>query len=255
VGLPIALLLRSTPEEMGLVPDGRAVSQPPEVTPGILGIQSEEKPPPADTGTRDINFTALEAIKTGTFWVYTVGMMCRACILSSIVIFEIPYLVDMGIDYQAAATILGFMILISLPGRLLFGWLGDILDKRHIMFVAFLLQAIGIWVFINATTIGMVYVFVVVFGLGYGGAIPLTFSLRADLFGRQYFATIMGVVTVATAIATVSAPVFIGYLYDISQSYRVGLYFLLAMAALAGFIFLAVRQPKPPARLTSFPSL
>ena len=253
LGQPIALLLRSTPEEMGLAPDGEAVAQTPEATPGTKGAEPEEKSPPAGAGTRDIDFTVGEALKTGAFWTYTAAMMLRACILSSLVIHQIPYLVDMEIDYQVAATILGTMILISLPGRLIFGWLGDIRDKRFVIFITMLLQVIGIWIFVNATTIGTLYIFVVVFGLGYGGAIPLSFSLRADLFGRRTFATISGIVTALTTITTVAAPVLMGYLYDVSQSYRLGFYILLVVTALAGFLFLLIRQPKLPARLADTP--
>ena len=117
-----------------------------------------------------------------------------------------------------------------------------------------LLQTIGIWVLINANTIGMLYVFVAIFGLGYGGFIPLQFSFRADLFGRKAFATISGIVTALATITTVAAPVLMGHLYDVSQSYRLGFYILIGVTALAGVSFLVTRKPKLPARLTATPA-
>ena len=156
----------------------------------------------------------------------------------------------MGIDYQAAAAILGYTVLVSFFGRLGFGFLGDIVDKRLVIFGTCLLQTIGIFIFINASSLWILYVYVVVYGLGYGGALPLSHALRADLFGRKTFATMMGITGVLGMLPTVLAPVLIGHLYDVTQSYTASFYALIMVSLLGGFTFLAVRQPKPPARLT-----
>ena len=163
---------------------------------------------------------------------------------------QIPHLIDMGIDYQTAASALGIMVFMSIPGRITFGWIGDRFNKKYLLFISCLLQATGIWIFVNASNLGMVYLFTVVYGLGYGGAIPLTIALRADLFGRRIFATIGGITVAITAIATVAAPVLAGYLYDVSQSYSAAFYAMLTLVSLSGFTFLFIRQPRPPARLT-----
>ncbi len=245
LGLPAAIALRSTPEDKGLLPDGEVMAKANEAIPKTPLTESE------DVSSREIDFTVREALKTSAFWSYNAAMMFRSCVLSAIVVHEIPYLVDMGINYEAAAGVLGMMVLISVPGRLLLGWLGDKFDKKRLMLIACLLQAIGIWIFINATSLGIVYLFVVVYGLGYGGAIPLQFGLRADLFGRRTFATMGGVTTALTSVPTVAASVLAGYLYDVSHSYRVAFYGLMVLVLLSGVAFLLIRQPKPPARLNA----
>ncbi|MFC2044843.1 MFS transporter, partial [Chloroflexota bacterium] len=234
-GLPAVYFLRSTPEEMGLRPDGGTVAVATEAT--------------IDDSSEELNLTVRESLKTSAFWVYNIGMVCRGAILSSIVVHQIPRLVDIGIGYQTAAGVLGQMVFVSIVGRLVFGWLSDRFDKRRILFACFLLQAIGMWIFINAYTTGMLYLYVVVYGLGYGGAIPLTHALRADLFGRKTFATIFGITTLITILPTVAAPVFIGYLFDVTQSYSASFYALIIVSLIGGFTFLAIRKPKPPTRL------
>ena len=62
----------------------------------------------------------------------------------------------------------GLMVLTSIPGRFLFGWLGGRFNKLE-----------------------MLYLFVAIYGLGYGGVILLTIALRADLFGRRNLAIIL----------------------------------------------------------------
>lgn len=247
LGIPMAYFLRNNPEERGLQPDG--VAGPAKDEEGANGAQvrpgSEDA---SSSGVRDVDFTVRQALKTKAYWTYVGVMVLRASILSSMVIHQMPHLVDMGIDFQLAASILGTMVLMSIPGRFTFGWLGDKWDKRGLLLTASLLQAAGILIFIHATTVWMVYLFVVVFGVGYGGAIPLAHALRADLFGRRIFATLAGITMTMTMVSTVTAPILLGYLYDVTQSYTVGFYVLAGVILVAGFGFLLIKYPQLPGR-------
>jgi len=111
------------------------------------------------------------------------------------------------------------MVALSIPGRIVFGWLGDRFDKRYVLMVTYVLQAIGVFILANVTTIGQVYIFLVVFGLGYGGAIPVYIAMRGEYFGRKAFATIQGLMQMFLIIPTVVGPIFAGYVYDVTGSY------------------------------------
>jgi OFA family oxalate/formate antiporter-like MFS transporter len=142
------------------------------------------------------------------------------------------------------------MVLMSIPGRFIFGWLGDRFSKRVLLFISCVLQGIGIFIFINASTLPLLYLFVVVYGLGYGGAIPLTVALRADLFGRKHYATIAGITMTLAMIGTVTAPLFAGYLYDTTQSYSLAFYIFIIMIVLSGFCFLLIPRTAQSSRQT-----
>jgi sugar phosphate permease len=231
LGLPMAYFMRNTPEEMGLEPDGEKAF-------------FDESGKRVFVPRSEANFTVRQALATGTYWNFAIAMLLRAGILSSMVIHQIPHLVDLGIGYQVATKILGSMILISIPGRFVFGWLGDKIDKRKLLFIVCLLQAAGIFIFIHASSILMLYLFVSVFGLAYGGAIPLVQGLTADLFGRKIFATLSGITVSLTMISTVSAPVLLGRLYDVTKSYSIGFYVLFIFISLSGLCFYLIRLPK-----------
>jgi len=240
LGLPAAYIVRSKPEDKGLLPDGDQPRQESPATPEGA----------ASSGVADeIDFTVKEALRTRAFWIFVGAMTLRACILSSLVVHQIPHLVDMGISYTAASACLGTMILISIPGRLVFGWLGDFVDKRLLLLAASLLQAVAIFVFIQASSLWMAYIFVVLFGIGYGGEIPLTLAFRGQLWGRKAFATLGGIAAAFYSVGTVAAPVLAGYLFDVSGSYSVAFYTFMGLITVSGFAFLAIRQPKAPPRL------
>jgi len=237
IPLPLSLIVRSTPENMGLTPDGES---------GSHGNLLPEKnlyatePSGISSFPEEVNFTVREAIRTRTFWTYVVALMLRSCTLSAIVIHQIPHLTDIGIPYQKASGVLGMMVLMSVPGRFIFGWLGDKFNKKVLLFLLCLLQGIGIFIFINAGTIHLLYLFVIVYGLGYGGVIPNNIALRADLFGRKNFATISGIIMTLSMIGSVTAPIFAGHLYDVTKSYGAAFYTFSAMIVLSGIVFLLI---------------
>lgn len=237
IPLPLSLIVRSTPEDVGLRPDGESGRSEDSASDAE---QSLTEAPANGTDPEDVSFTVREAMGTRAFWVYAGSMMLRSCILSSIVVHQIPHLTDIGIPYQAASNVLGLMVLMSVPGRFIFGWLGDRFDKKKLLFLLCVLQGLGILIFINASTMPLLYLFVVVYGLGYGGVIPLTIALRADLFGRQNYATIAGITMSLSVIGTVSAPLLAGYLYDATQSYSLAFYIFTVMIVLSGLFFLMI---------------
>lgn len=239
VVLPLALIIRDTPEKMGLKPDGDT------------DLDLSESPGPADqenlAATTEallidkMNLTVKDALKMKTFWFFTGAMMLRAGLLSTIVILQIPHLQDvMGFSSQAASTALGMMVLFSLPGRFIFGFLGDRFSKRKLLFILCLLQGIGVLILINAHTLGLVYLFLAVYATGYGGMMPLVFALPADLFGRKNFATIVGASRLMAMATTVSMPFLAGLWYDAYNNYYGPFVALMVMIVLGGVMFLII---------------
>lgn len=245
IPLPLGLFVKSTPEEMGLKPDGEKISKRKSISDKKV---LEEEQETDDQSDEEENFTVKEAFKTSAFWIYSLSMVLRACILSSIVIHQIPHLTDIGISFQTASNVLGLMVLMSVPGRFIFGSLGDRFNKKILLFLLCVLQGIGILIFIHAKSIMLLYLFVVIYGTGYGGAIPLSIALRADLFGRKNYATIAGFTMTITMIGTVTAPILAGLLYDLTKSYSIAFYTLSVLIFLAGLCFLII--PKPVKRTT-----
>jgi len=86
--------------------------------------------------------------------------------------------------------------------------------------------------------------FVVPFGLGYGGIIPVAVSLRANYFGREAYATITGYTTLFTAITGITYTIIAGWSYDFTGSYTIAFAIITILQALAIlFVFLAKLKP------------
>mgnify|MGYP003465890036 CR=1 FL=1 len=82
-------------------------------------------------------------------------------------------------------------------------------------------------------------------GLAWGLRGPQMAAIRADYFGRTHFATILGVSNALIIIGTISGPVIAGYVYDVTNSYRIGFIIVAALAAAGG----VCRRPRRCAAL------
>lgn len=227
VGIPATLIFRNYPEDMGLLPDGVPDVELDSDT--LVALEDEPK------------LTTREALQSGVFRRLLLAESLRTFLLASIVLHEIPHLVNIGIDEVTAAGILGLMISISIPGRLIFGFLGDYFEKRKLLAVTMILQGIGVLIFAYASSIVHVYTFVVIYGLTYGGCIPLLMAFRGDLFGRKKFAQMSGIMSPFRTIGNVIGPVFAGYLFDLTGSYKIAFITFTCIAILSGISFYFVK--------------
>ena len=239
IGFPLARVITHRPEDRDLLPDGLSLNSDAHVnTNEIIKIRSDK------IDDLETNFTRNEAIHTRSFWIYVIAMLCRSFLLSSIVVHEIPHLVNIGIPRQTAGDILGLMVFLSIPGRIAFGWAGDYLSKRYLIALACLMQCVGIFFLSNAQSIEYVYLFVLIYGIGYGGAIPLTTGFIGELFGRKHFASIRGLTSPVGMIGGIAGPIFAGYVFDISNSYKFALDIFAIIALLAAITIIFAKKPE-----------
>ena len=153
-------------------------------------------------------------------------------------------LVDRGWTQEVASSLLGISALIGAPARLGFGWLGDFLDKRHLMMG--LLVTLGIAVFFmgQATEAVLFMPFMVVYSLCYGGLASLQEPIRADYFGTRHFATIQGFSRMFVTMGSVLGPLIAGFVYDTTRSYTLALTVFAIVSFAATVCMIWARPPK-----------
>ena len=171
------------------------------------------------------------------------GSAARSLTMTSVVVHEVAYLTDIGIPISQASAALGGMVFASLIGRFGFGILGDYIDKRYLLIATYMLQAVGIFVLDSVQNMNQVWTFVVIYGIAYGGAIPLYFAIVGDYFGRTNYATIRGFQQFFTIPAVVFGPIYAGLVFDVSGDYSFAfMSFIGTLIVGMVFVFLA-RNP------------
>jgi MFS family permease len=247
IGMPVSLLMRHKPEQYGYLPDGDpdAASGAPRLVQGARSSPRRPSKGPKEPEAIEVDFTPRHALRTRGFWFLAVAFSLRQMVTNGIIIHQIPHLNNSGISLEWAATALGAVALVSITGRLGFGWLGDIFEKRHLMVLCFALVGTGALIFAYLKYWWQVILFVMIYAPGYGGANILQDALRAEYYGRKFIGTIRGLMSLAQLVGTAAGPIFAGWVYDVTGSYRFS-FVVFASCSLAGILcLLAARRPRP----------
>ncbi len=217
VVIPLALVVRNSPAEMGLAPDGDPL---PEREPQENDLPSEE-----NGGARELSgsgeYTLKQALKSSAFWLMSLAFFFFGMAHSTVTVHTVPALTDAGIPVTKAAFSIGLLTLVSVIGRLSFGYLGDYITKRYLFMIAYVLTGLGLLVLMNARTMPMVYLFIFLFGVGFGGTVPLMPAILADYFGVTSFGKIQGFMNPIMMFAGAVGPIFAGSVFDATGSYRI----------------------------------
>jgi MFS family permease len=217
VAIPLALVVRNSPEEMGLHPDGDA---PMDETPQEIDRTSHPEPGDPEP-LAPVEYTLGQALRSSAFWMLALAFFFFGMAHSTVTVHTVPALTDAGIPVQKAAFSIGLLTLVSIIGRLSFGFLGDYITKRYLFMIAYALTGLGLLVLMDARTMGMVYVFIFLFGVGFGGTVPLMPAIRAEYFGRAALGKIQGFMNPVMMFAGAVGPIFAGYVFDSTGSYRI----------------------------------
>ncbi|MBI5550635.1 MAG: MFS transporter [Desulfobacterales bacterium] len=212
--IPLAFVIKERPEDMGLAPDG----DPPLPTDSAVSNAAAGPSTSAANGIAD--YTLKEALTSSAFWFLALAFFFQGLAHATVTVHTVPALTDAGIAPERAAISIGLLTLVSIVGRLAFGYLGDIFNKRYLFMVSYSMMGSGMLVLMNAKTMGLVWLFLFLFGVGFGGNIPLMPAIRAEYFGRKALGKIQGFMNPVMMIAGATGPILAGHMFDTTGSYR-----------------------------------
>ena len=231
VGIPLSFVIRHRPEDYGYLPDG----DKPEERSGDGDFPGAEAP-------QEVTYSPWEAVKTQAFWSIALMFAARHFVTGSVALFLVPLLEERGMTLGEAAGVLSLMALIGTPGRVGFAWLGDRYDKRFVIGFCFAFQSAGIILF---TALGGnlgIFFFLVLYSPTYSGVLPLIPALQADYFGREWFATIRGLMTPVATASVVLGPIIVASIRDWTGSYEPA-FAALAVSNILALVFVAITRP------------
>ena len=232
VGLPLALLVRRSPESMGLRPDG----EPP------LAAGGESQGSRPKTVDAEVDFSVVAAIRTSPFWLLTSATAIRIIILSAVNVHYVPIMVWQGISEPRAAFFLAAQAFMSLPSHLFFGWLADRVSKPKLMAACMVLAMLSITALIFVRGEWGILLFIPLFSV-VESTFPVNWSTVGEYFGRKNFAKIRGTMSFISTWGSVIGPVIAGAIYDRTHSYIILLWTSVGLLLLASALYAMVAKP------------
>jgi MFS family permease len=237
VCLPMALVVRHRPVRYGGPPLGRRSTI--SMSSGSNGLEV----------SRAVDVRPVGALKSATFWHIALALMCHALMVNAVVTHVMPYLGSIGFGRATSGLVAGAIPLASVGGRVGLGWLGDRLDARRVAAATFAMMSLALLLFEFASVrhAWFLVVFLILFGVGYGGNNTLRATLIRRAFGRTNFGTIHGFTMGITMLGTVTGSPLAAYVFDDRGSYG-GVWLAFAGLAIAALVMMATTPlPRPTA--------
>jgi sugar phosphate permease len=225
--LPLSLLIRPSPESYTYLP---AREEDSTVHENANLTQRSEA-----------NVSAREVLKNRSFWHIVLALMSQSMVVNAMVTHVMPFLSSVNINRSASSLMASILPVVSIFGRLSFGWLGDRFQKRRIAATGFALTSFGLLLFSYVSNEGMwLLVFsIVIFSTGWGGNVTMRAALIREYFGKKRFGTIHGFAMGIMTLGTIVGAPFAGWIYDEWHNYRIAWFVFAAFSAIAAFIILA----------------
>ncbi len=203
-----AMLLKGSPGEIGILPDGALPSS----------SQNREPGPPKKLQLTGL--TMKETIRTKQFWIIFLVWLLQGTASYIVTTQIVPHATDLGISTISAATILSVFAIFNILGGLIAGTLSDIISRKAVSIICALIGAGAMfWLVWIPSNVGLFYIFAALFGIPFGGISILISAMAGDIFGLRSIGTIMGWIGIAWFAGAAVGPLIGGAIFDAYQSY------------------------------------
>ncbi len=197
----------------------------------------------------DVAWTAAQAFRTPQF-ITLAGAHFACCAAHSGPIFHmVSYAMVCGIAPMTAVSVYSVAGLSGLGGRLALGALADRIGAKHVLVGGLFVQAMAVATYLAVGRLGEFYALSVIFGLAYGGVMPLYAVLVREFFGARIMGTVFGAVSAFASLGMALGPWFGGWVFDTFNGYGwlyVGSFGIGIAAVAVALSFPSARRPSQP---------
>jgi sugar phosphate permease len=235
--IPTAFVMRRTPEDHGLRPDGDPSGGPSGRAPVV-----------------EASWTRPQAVRTPALWLLIFAWGLSMAGTGALMLHMVSFLGDSGFAAGTAALLFSVQAWASLVAKPLWGLVMRRVPPRFLGAGAFLCAALallGLLAAAGARAEVLTAVMLALFGLAIGGTIPLQETVWASYYGREHLGQIRSVGIPFTILFSALGPKFAAHLYDRAGTYDTAFLIFGCFWVVSAALILFARPPSypaPPAR-------
>jgi MFS family permease len=224
-----------------LVPTAFLVRRPPPMPDERERIAAV---PGVATGAADPDMSVGQALRSLQFWVLSLTSFLCCAAHSGPIFHTVSYAIVCGLPVMAAVTIYSLEGLAALGGRILFGLASDRFGAKRVLVIGLFAQALGAGGYFFVHRLGEFYAVAAVFGLIYGGVMPLYTVIAREYFPLRIMGTVLGASVVFSCAGMALGPPVGGWIYDTTDSY--GWLYIVSFGVGLGATLIALLFPPFP---------
>ncbi len=238
--VPVSFMVRTRPEDMGLLPDGDKPGEPPPVrsdpAPGTAA-------PPRTISAPD-GLTVRESLRTVAFWLIIGAFMLVGLGMGGFHANLVTYFQDIGLAASVAALSGTAFAVASVSLRPVWGLLAERVTVRYLIGPQLILSAGTVLLILNVGGQTSMLIAAGLHGLTIGAYITLQNLMVADYFGRAHLGAISGIIRPFMTVAGATSPVLIAFLFDLQDSYTTAFLIIATAWLIAGGLILLAAPPR-----------
>ena len=231
VVVPSLVLVRRSPEAVGLLPDGDSAAA---VTAGDA----------SRARLVETNFSLREALATRSFWLLVFAGSSQSLISTALVFHHVSVMSSRGLDAGVAASILSVIAPLALVGAFIAGFLADRLPNRYLLVAGQGLLCLTMLLALVISQAWQGFIFGGMLGLAGGLFMTTNSVIWPNYYGRTYLGSIRGVVTTSMVAFAALGPLPFGFLFDLTNGYTVAILVFMALPVACGIAALFASPPQ-----------
>ena len=241
--VPLVVLLRRQPGDLGLPPDGGPPHRGVTRKHGV----AHQVPRAAPAADDDPRWTLATASRTTAMWQLTAAFASLAFMLGAASVHRVPHWVELGFSPATVSYAFSVDAMVAMVTALAAGFLVERLAVRFVGAISCALFCVALsLMLIGQAWPPVLFASVMLFGAAIGLNMVVAGVIWAQYFGWRFVGTIRGVVLPITVLAGGLGAPIAGALRDFTGSYRVSWIVVLVLAAVSAVLVVGAHPPRSP---------
>jgi len=235
--LPAIVFIRSSPESIGLKPDGDTYK-----------FEKESAKSKKKSDVIEHNWTVKQAVRSRMMWFLVFAGSAQSLVGTGVAFQQVSIMTSKGLSIGAAAGVFGIMAPSAIAGQFIAGYLASRMPVRYLIAAGQVGLVLAMIMLLRTDQSWQAYAYGVVLGLNQGFLMNLNQVVWPAYFGRKHLGSIKGVANFGMMASAALGPLPLALSIDQTGSYTLGLYAYIALPPLCGIAAILAGNPRSPRR-------
>jgi len=230
--IPAVIFVRSSPESVGLLPDGDAVA-------GDEGGEDNATP-----SGYERTWTVSQAMRTRALWLLIFAGSAQSLVGTGVMFQQVSIMTSKGLSTSVAAGVFAVFAPTAISGQFLSGYLASRVKARYLLAAGQGGIVVAMLLLLSASELWQAYLYGAVLGITMGFLMNTNQAIWPVYFGRRNLGSIRGVTNFGMMTAAAFGPLPLALALDITGSYTPGLVAYMILPPLCGLAALMAGNPQ-----------
>ena len=237
---PAIIFIRTSPESIGLFPDGNSPGEP-DATTGPDSSTSKSRPV-------EFSWTVKQATRSRKLWLLIFAGSAQSLVGTGVAFQQVSIMTSKDLSVAAAAGVFGIMAPAAIAGQFISGYLASRVAVRYLLAAGQIGLVISMIMLLQTNELWLAYAYGVVLGTNQGFLMNINQVVWPSYFGRKHLGSIRGYSNFGMMSAAALGPLPLALSIDLTGSYTTGLIGYMILPPLCAVAALLAGSPGRPQR-------